>query len=300
MSKKEDVSPTDLEGADIFLKKLYEVIYKLSSISKTQFPRFKKLWNNYFAQDVIKPHVPRLIPFDKQKFLKDDDNKAKTLRITEKAAVDIFYSIRSIVEVLYNEYFPNSELFIKDFSDEDQIILPYICAKDIYGNLLEFLKLEHAITPLKYLIIGKNYLLLKLKGMSTTGIINSLKKSDIKIKYPELTKILREIEKDGIIEIKTKGRGKFSTLNKDLKLTKEGEKKYKSLIKPLLEWSTQIWRSFFNIRELNIKIPPEYKWCSYLEKVLPRSATQGFSTAHYVIKNLAKYYEMLIKEENEE
>ena len=121
MSKKEDVSPTDLEGADIFLKKLYEVIYKLSSISKTQFPRFKKLWNNYFAQDVIKPHIPRQIPFDKQKFLKDDDNKAKTLRITEKAAVDIFYSIRSIVEVLYNEYFPNSELFIKDFSDEDQI-----------------------------------------------------------------------------------------------------------------------------------------------------------------------------------
>jgi len=104
MSKKEDISPIDLETADIFLKKLYEVIYKLSSISKTQFPRFKKLWNIYFAQDFIKPHIPRQIPFDKQKFLKDDDNKAKTLRITEKAAVDIFYSIRSIVEVLYNEY----------------------------------------------------------------------------------------------------------------------------------------------------------------------------------------------------
>lgn len=300
MSKKVDTSPLDIENADIFLKKLYEVIYKLSAFSKTQFPRFTKLWNIYFFKSKINPHIPRQIKLNKEKFLTDNEYKAQILRITENAIVDIFYSIRSIVEALYNKIFPNPDLFLKDFSEDDQKILPYLCAKDLYGKLLEFLKLEHNITSTKYLIIGKNYLLLKLNGMSNAEILNSLEKSEISIKYYKLNKIMQEIEGERIIKVERKGRTKIYTLNKDLVLSSDGQKKYNQFFYPLLEWSTQIWRSFYNIRELNITPPSEYKWRSYLEKVLPRSATQGFNATHYVMKNLAKYYEMLIKEENEE
>lgn len=297
MSKKVDQSYIDLENADAFLKKLYEVISKLSAFSKTQFPRFNKIWNIYLSQSKLKPHTPRQIKLDKEKFLNDNSYKAKTLRIAENAAVDIFYSISSIVEALYTKIFSNPDLFLKDFSKNDRKILPYLCAKDLYGKLLEFLKLEHKITPIKYLIIGKNYLLLKINGTNNSEVLNSLKKSEISISYSKLNKTMQEIESEGIIEVTRKGRVKIYTLKKDFVLSSNGQKKYNQAIHPLLEWSTQIWRSFFNIRELNINPPTQYKWVSYLNKVLSRSATQGFRPTHYVLKNLAKYYEMLIEAE---
>jgi hypothetical protein len=48
----------------------------------------------------------------------------------------------------------------------------------------------------------------------------------------------------------------------------------------------------YNIRELNVTV----KGCThgdFLQKVLSKSATQGFSPAHYVFKNLITYYEKI-------
>lgn len=283
---------------DSFHRILTDVAYKLANILKTQSPRFLHLWNKYLYKINPQPHVPRLIPFEKEKFIESDEYKAKTLKIIENAAVDIFYSIKSLSDTLYNKYFINSELFLKDFSERDQRILPYLCARELYGNLLEFLKLEHEIAPMKYLVLAKNFQMLKMKGVSFTEVMNGLKKSEIEIDPSELTKIMDEIEQDGIIEGYEEGTDKEYILKSAVKLSPEGDLKYQEHLSPLLSWCTLIWRSFYNIRELNTPVPDDYEWASYLKKVLPRAATQGFKAAHYVIQNLAKYYKMVTEEEN--
>ena len=56
-----------------FLKKLLEVVHKLSNIAKTQSYSLKKKWDDYFKPLNKEPHLIRQIPIDKQKFLNDID-----------------------------------------------------------------------------------------------------------------------------------------------------------------------------------------------------------------------------------
>jgi hypothetical protein len=297
MSKKENIT---LENADDFLKILYDVASKLANLMKTQSPRFVHLWEEYISKINPNPHIPRLIPFDKEKFLNDDEYKATTLRITEGAIVDLFYAIKSIADAIFTQYFRDSELFLSDFSEEDRKILPYLCAVELHGKLLEFLMLEHKNIPLKYIILGKNHQMLNIKGITLAEALNSLKKSEIEIEISDLKRVLDELEQEGIIQGSGEGDEREYTMKIALELTPEGNAKYKEFIYPLLNWSVLNWRSFYNIRELNVTPPDDYKWLSYLTKVLPRAATQGFRAAHYVIKNLAKYYEMVSEEEKKE
>ncbi|MFX1420626.1 MAG: hypothetical protein ACFE9N_17145, partial [Promethearchaeota archaeon] len=113
-----------------FLNKLLEVVYKLSSIVKTQSPRFKKKWEEYLNPLNNKPHLIRQIPLDKDKFLNDIDYRIRVLKNVEEATVDGFYSVKTLLQTLYNSYF-ESELFKNDFSEEDQLILKYFVAKEI-------------------------------------------------------------------------------------------------------------------------------------------------------------------------
>ena len=53
----------------VFLEKLYEVVYKLSSIGKSQNYRFKTKWDAYFGA-LGKPHLVRPINLEKDQFLK--------------------------------------------------------------------------------------------------------------------------------------------------------------------------------------------------------------------------------------
>ena len=80
----------------------------------------------------------------------------------------------------------------------------------------------------------------------------------------------------------------------DFKLSEEGESFYRNNIFPVLEWCVGLWRSMYNIRELDVVIPDSYKWKSFLEKTVAKAATQGFMTCYWVIKNIRKYYEMII------
>ncbi len=279
-----------------FLNKLLEVVHKLSYIAKTQSYRFKKRWHEYFKPLNNEPHVVRQIPLDKEKFQNEIDYRIEVLKNVEQAIVDGFHSIKSILKTLYDQYF-NSELFRKDFSEEDQIILKYLVAKEILGNLIQYNKIDHESVPIKYNIIARNYTLIKIKGQSDQEILDSLNKLNIEdINLANLNKIMEEVKADGIIDIKKKGKYYIYKLKKELELTKEGKLQYKALLAPLVDWPTLFWRSFYNIRELNVTPDETIPYCDFLIKVLIKSATQGFSPTHYVFKNLVKYYEK-IKEE---
>ncbi|MFX0000327.1 MAG: hypothetical protein ACFE88_09430 [Candidatus Hermodarchaeota archaeon] len=281
-----------------FLNKLCEVVYKLSNIVKTQSPRFKKKWDEYLGPLNSEPHIIRQIPLDKDKFLNEINYRIVTLKVIEQATLDGFYSVKTLLQTLYGSYF-ESEIFKNDFSKEDQLILKYFIAKEILGNLIQYNKLDHETVPLKYNIIARNYTLIKLKGQMDTEILDSLNKLNIKdLKLIDIINFMEEIESDGIISIEKKGENYLYTLKKELELSEEGKKYYSQILQPLVDFPTLFFRSFFNIRELNVTLHQNVTYRDFLQKILLKTATQGFSPTNYVFKNLIKYYEK-IKEESQ-
>ena len=280
-----------------FLKKLLEVVQKLSNIAKTQSYRFQNKWGDYLKPLNKNPHLIRQITLDKDKFLTDINYRIQVLKDVENAVVDGFHSIKSLLQTLYGTYF-DSDLFKKDFSEDDQLILKYFTAKQILGNLIQYNKIDHESVPMKYNIIARNYTLIKLKGQTDTEILDNLKKLNITdIEKAELNKIMNEVKLEGIISIKKKGKNNFYELKKELKLSSEGKKQYNQVLQPLVDYPTGFWRSFYNIRELNVTPDESCTHQDFLMKVLVKSATQGYGPTHYVFKNLIKYYEKIKEEE---
>jgi len=211
--------------------------------------------------------------------------------------VDGFYTIKSILEALYHHYFKDSKLFIDVFSPEDRIILKYLAAREIIGNLIQYNRMDHETVPLKYNIIARDYLMIKLKGMSLEDIADDLQKLNKIIAKDILIKTLNEIIEDGIIKGEKRGDSYFYTLNKELNLSEEGHKKYiETKLSSIIDWPTQFWRSYYNIRELNLTPSKDLKHADFLAQILSKCATQGMAPADYVFKNLVKYYETIKKE----
>jgi len=277
-----------------FLKKLVDVVYKLRGIANTQGARFSSKWDEYLKSINPNPHKIRQIKLDKEKFIEDINYRIYTLEEVEKAFVDGFYSIKSLLETLYKSYFLDSELFKTDFSKEDQLMLKYYVARDILGNLVQYNQIDHETVPLKYNLVARNYLIIKLKGQFDTEILETMKKLQIKdISVTNINEIMEEVQADGIVAKTIKDNKIFYTLNREVKLSTEGKEKYNKVLRALVEWPTQMWRSFYNIRELNVTINEEIPHLDFLHQILSRTATQGFTAADYVFKNLIKYYKEL-------
>ena len=274
-----------------FLTKLSKVVHKLVIIANTQSSRFKNKWDDYLKPINDKPYIVRRISVDKEKFISDINYRISVLKNVAQAFADGFYTIKSLLETLYSSYFNDSELFKKDFSKKDQLILKYYVAREILGKLIQYNRMEHDTVDLKFNIIARNYLLIKLKGINDIEILENLRKLNIEIDHSNLIKLMDEIEIDGIVNKSKKGDNFFYTLNKELKLSDKGKEIYNKTLRPIVEWPTQFWRSFYNIRELNVTVDENTPYRDFLHQILKRSATQGFSPANYVCKNLIKYFE---------
>jgi len=110
---------------------------------------------------------------------------------------------------------------------------------------------------------------------------------------------MKEVKSEGIITIKKKGKKNFYELKKELILSQDGKKQYNQVLQPLVDYPTGFWRSFYNIRELNVTPDKNCTHQDFLTKVLVKSATQGYAPTHYVFKNLVKYYEKIKVEEEQ-
>ncbi|MFW9771675.1 MAG: hypothetical protein ACFFBY_02620 [Promethearchaeota archaeon] len=279
-----------------FLNKLYEVVYKLSGIAKTQSYRFKKEWDEYLKEINQSPHLVRQIQVEKEKFLNDIDYRIKILNEVKLAFEDGFHSIKTLLVTLYQSYF-NSQKFKEEFSSQDQLILKYFVAKKILGDLVQYNELDHKSVPLKYNIIARNYLMMKLKQLKEENILENLNRIRIDLTIPNLRNNLREIALDGIIKKRKKGSYVYYTIEKEIELSEEGIKNYNQTIRPLVEWPTLFWRSFYNIREINVTVEGNPKHADFLNKVLEKAATQGYVASHYVVQNLIKYFEKIKDEQ---
>ena len=283
---------TNVSGND-FLNKLYTVAYKLYGIASTQSNRFKKEWDENFASLNVEPHLIRYIKIEKEKFLTDIDYRIKVLNMLKLSFDDGFNSIKSLLTVLYKSYFQNSDIFLTNFNKEDQLILKYLVAKEILGNLIQYNQLDHETVPLKYNILARNYFILKFKDQTTTEILDNLKKINIQLKPNQLKTYMHEIALDGFITKIKKGNSLSYSLKKELELSEEAKKNYNQTILKLVEWPTLFYRSYYNIRELNVTIDDNSKHSEFLNKVLQKAATQGIKACIDVFKNIVEYYEKL-------
>ena len=283
---------TKLDGEG-FLNKLYEVVFKLSGISKTQSYRFKKEWDENLIQLNKKPHLVRQIPVEKDKFLQDIEYRIKVLDEVRLSFEDGFHSIKTLLTTLYQLYFNDSKQFKEDFSNHDQLLLKYFVAKKILGDLVQYNQLDYESVPLKYNLVARNYTRIKLNGLREKEILKNLKKVNIDITLPGLRKVLKEIIKDGIIKRTKKKKLIYYVTDKELELSEVGNKKFNQTLRPLVEWPTLFWRSYYNIRELNVSVEGNIEYPEFLNKILEKAATQGYIASHYVFKNLVKYYEKI-------
>ena len=286
---------TDVTGEQ-FLNKLYIVLDKLYSIASTQSSRFKKEWDENFASLNLEPHLIRSIKVDKEKFLTDKDYRIKALNIIKLSFEDGFHSIKSLLSALYHSYFKDSEIFLSNFNNEDQIILKYFVAKKILGDLIQYNQLDHETVPLKYNILARIYLLLKFKDLKSTEIIENLKKIKIQLKANQLKTYMHQIALDGFITKIKKGKSLSYRLKKELELSEEGKKTYNLTISRLVDWPTLFYRSYYNVRELNVTINDDSQHSEFINKALQKAATQGYIACHYVFSNLVEYYEKLKEE----
>lgn len=270
-----------------FINRLYEVVAKLSSISKTQGYRFKKEWDLHFNSFNTKPHLIRNISIEKAKFLSDNEYRISILNTIRLAFEDCFHMIKSLLVVLYKEFLNDSELFLESFNVQDQLILKYFIAYKILGDLIQYNSMDYETVPIKFNLMARNYLMFKLKGLSDDEILDNMKKIKIILSNEELQTILNEIINDGLL---TRTSDKIYTLKKEIILSKEGEQQYNALLRPLIDWPTGMWRSFYNIRELNVTVGGNENKIESLNKILEKSATQGYAACYYVFDNLIKYY----------
>jgi len=273
-----------------FLNKLYDVVIKLSSISKTQGYRFKKEWDLNFNSFKTKPHLIRNILVEKDKFLTDADYRITVLNSVRLAFEDCFHAIKSLLLVLYKEFLNDSEMLLQNFNEKDQLILKYYIAYKILGDLIQYNIMDHETIPIKFNTMARNYLLFKLKGLNDEEILENMKKIKIILSNEELQTVLNQIITDGFL---TKSNDKRYSLKEELILSDEGELQYNKLLRPLIDWPTGMWRSFYNIRELNVTVMDNGKEIEPLNKILEKSATQGYAACHYVFDNLIKYYNEL-------
>jgi hypothetical protein len=299
-------------GKDLFLSTLWEIIDKEINFIKTQMPRFHKYWNQYFIAIEPNPHIIQLFEANKDEFFDNDKYKVEILKKLEQSLMEGYYAVKTVVITLFHKYFQNSELFCNTFIEEDRHAVIFMAAEKLIGSLLQFLSTEKDIVPLKCLITAKNRSMLKLKGLNDERILENLRGSGFEVSIENLHNVMEElisegyVSKRGLTDAEKEGKDPtclyFYKWIKDYKLTPAGDTAYRRNILGIIEWAVELWRTMFNFRELDVVIPEDYKWKSFLDKTVSKAATQGFMNAYWIVKNITKYYEMIIqdREKNKE
>ncbi|MFX1489125.1 MAG: hypothetical protein ACFFBI_08260 [Promethearchaeota archaeon] len=282
-----------------FLLKLYEVVCKLSRNAKILSSNLKKEWDKNFAYLNQTPKVIRQIPIVKEKFLNDIDYRIEILDIVLLSFEDGLNTIRFLLDVLYNHYFKDSPQLKEDFDENEQLILKYLVAKEIFGSIPKYNQFDHDIVPLKYKILACIYKKIKLlKGQKDAEILEKLKRIKIELEIDELNKIMDEIVEDGFLNKTRRENYFYYDLKSELLLSNDGSSVYKRTIKQLVKWPTGLWEYYYDIRELNVTVDNEIEYSDRLNNILVRAAIQGYSACHYVFENLVSYYQDIKKDLN--
>ncbi|HMF33932.1 MAG TPA: hypothetical protein VKK79_21080 [Candidatus Lokiarchaeia archaeon] len=281
-------------SGDFFLDALYGLISKTVAFLKTHVPRYRKIWAEFYAQWEPNPQIIRLLPADKQKIYDDAVYRVEVLRTWENALVEGFYAIKGILTTTYDKILPDASGLEQYFTPSDVWLLGYRVAERLLGTLQRLIPLIPGVVPAKYLIVAKAKAALKISTMTDEEVEKSATASNIPCTVDEVRGTFAKLEEKGLVEVDRSNPDQevYSSI-KEFQLSGGGEVHFKQKFNPILEWGIQTWQSFYNVRELDVKIPDSYQWADHLGSITSRAATQGFTNAYFVIKNVANYFEAL-------
>jgi hypothetical protein len=283
-----------MENGDFFLNALYGVVSKTAAFLKTHVARYQKIWAEFYAQWEPVPQPIRLVAAEKQGFYNDLSFRVEVLRTLENALVEGFYAIKGILVTTYDKILPDNEILGNYFSPDDVALLGYRVADRLLGTLQRIIPLIPGVVPAKFLIVTKAKATLKISTMTDDEVLKSVAASKIQVEVEDVRSALTELAEKGLVEVdRSNSDQEVYSKMKDFQLSTEGEVYFAEKINPILEWGIQMWQSFYNMRELDVKIPEEYQWADHLAGITSRAATQGFSNAYFVIKNVANYFEAI-------
>ncbi len=286
---------------DLFTKTLWEIIKRESSLVNTHYVFFEELWEVSFKEINPTPHMMRRFKVSEEKFNESTQGKIELLADLEIALIDGYYLIKDIVSTIFNNYFRSSREFAKDFHRKIRDPIRYMTAEKFIGSLLQFISGEQDLIDKKFIVVALNKPMMKLKGLSDTKIIKKLESNGFTISLHQLQIIMYDLEDHGVIEkirIRKKdeeiyGEGTYYyKWIMDFDLPTESKSLYNKKIAKIVDWSIQLWRSLYNIRELHLEVSPDYPNRDFLVATLQKAAIQGFKSTWWVIKNIKKYYEM--------
>lgn len=277
---------------DFFIDSLYEVTAKTSAFLKTHAPRYQKLWAEFYAQ--WDPHPPsiRQVTVDKQRFYQDLAYRVEVLQVLEKAMEEGLEAIKHVLTTTYGKMLVDEAELGKVFPPADIKLLGYRVADKLISVLQRMISLAPSDVPIRYIIVAKTKAMLKLSPMSDEEVQKALTAANIPCTLEAVRKTFAELEREQLAQVdRTVPTREVYTKLKEFKLSGPSEVNFAQKILPILDWCIQLWQSFYNVRELDVKIPDHTQWKTHVAQITAKAATQGFTNAHYVIKHLADYFE---------
>jgi hypothetical protein len=285
----------EIQRKDFFLSTLWEILNEQNTTIKTQFSRLQKMWDDNWPQLPIKFPEVRRISLDMDLFHSSLPNRLECVRTLQYAMTDTYFVIKSVVTSIFKDYLGSG--FVKnEFVDEDLFALKYLIGEILVGSLLQFIAMEPDLVALDIIIVAKNKAILKLKGRNLTQIHQDLEKNGIHTSPELIHGLMEQLAEHGYLTITNDeiAQVPFYRFTKDFQLSGGGMKVFLQKIKPILEWTVEIWRSLYNIRSIDTVIPDDYPYRDFLVETVKRAATQGYLTAYNVMENIGNYYQLCL------
>ncbi|MHA1372239.1 MAG: hypothetical protein ACTSRA_21270, partial [Promethearchaeota archaeon] len=163
------------------------------------------------------------------------------------------------------------------------------------NSLLSFFAIERDIIPMSIFVYGKINTLMRLKKqMTNEEIQNLIKGHGIDLDKKEIHEIMTQFEELGLIKIDPSDPRVYIHQER-LTLTAEQQNIMDRGFIPFVDWTINTWRTMFNVRELNTPISTTYPNHEFLAYIVSNAATQGFTHAHFCIKELKNYFQKLME-----
>ncbi|MBD3186144.1 hypothetical protein GF325_04890 [Candidatus Bathyarchaeota archaeon] len=276
---------------DGFSTILMEVCKKTAKNARILNGRLRELWKKHLDRFNAEMHPIRQFNVEDARFHESSVSRAAILEQCELALVDAYWAIKMIAIALFKVVPPTLKDHFPAFRGEhdDQRFVLKIAEKFV-NALMKFFAIESDIAPAHALVYGKIHAFLRVKkSMTVDEITQAMTRAGFNGLDGKISKIMMDLEQFGLVTLDGGQTDLYHHASK-LILDPDQEQVMKAEFIPLIDWAINTWRSLFNIRELNTPVPETYPDHQLVTHIVSHAATQGFTTAHFCMSELKKYF----------